>query len=86
MSLFRNPFNQDDPDRYSIWIMLVKRDIEAFMKTDWKAVAGDFIEEGFMGIDARFLNNPDSWKFHFNLTTLMAEQVQPSLLWKGRRS
>jgi len=70
MSLFRNPFNQDDPDRYSIWIMLVKRDIEAFMKTDWKAVAGDFIEEGFMGIDARFLNNPDSWKLSFpNLTT-----------------
>jgi enamine deaminase RidA (YjgF/YER057c/UK114 family) len=65
MRLFTNPFNQNDPDRYYIWEMLVERDIEAFMRNDWEAVAGDFIEEGFMGIDARFLNNPDSWKLFF---------------------
>jgi len=65
MSLFINPFNQHDPDRYSIWEMLVKRDIEAFIENDWEAVAGDFIEEGFMGIDARSSDNPDSWNLSF---------------------
>jgi len=70
MSMFVNPFNQNDPDRYYIWEMLVKRDIEAFMNNDWEEVAEDFVEEGFMGIDARFLNNPDSWRLFFpNLNT-----------------
>jgi enamine deaminase RidA (YjgF/YER057c/UK114 family) len=45
--------------------MLVKRDIDAFVNNDWGAVADDFIEEGFMGIDARFSNNPDSWRLSF---------------------
>ena len=65
MSHYNNPFNQHDPDRYYIWEMLVKRDIEAFVKNDWEEVAGDFIEEGFMGIDARSLSNPDSWNLSF---------------------
>ena len=53
MIQFINPFNQQDPDRYAIWEMLVKRDIEAFIDNDWDAVANDFVEDGFMGIDAR---------------------------------
>lgn len=65
MSQFINPFNKQDPDRYSIWEMLVKRDIEAFIKNDWEAIADDFIEEGFMGIDAQSSDNPDSWKVAF---------------------
>jgi enamine deaminase RidA (YjgF/YER057c/UK114 family) len=65
MSKYINPFNQQDPDRYAIWEMLVKRDIEAFINKDWEAVAGDFIEEGFMGIDARSSGNPDSWDLSF---------------------
>ncbi len=65
MSQFTNPFNQHDPDRYSIWEMLVKRDIDAFIKNNWEEVAGDFIEEGFMGIDARYSGNPDSWNLSF---------------------
>jgi enamine deaminase RidA (YjgF/YER057c/UK114 family) len=70
MSLFINPFNHNDPDRHYIWDMLVKRDIEAFLENDWEAVANDFIEEGFMGIDARSLDNPDSWRLSFpNLQT-----------------
>ncbi len=63
--LFVNPFSRHDPDRSQIWEMLVKRDIEAFMHKDWDAVAGDFIEEGFMGIDARSSGNPDSWRLSF---------------------
>ena len=46
MSHYKNPFNKNDPDRYQIWEMLVKRDIEAFINSDWEAVAKDFIEEG----------------------------------------
>lgn len=65
MSKYINPFNQQDPDRHAIWEMLVKRDIEAFTSNDWEAVAGDFIEEGFMGIDARSSGNPDSWNLSF---------------------
>jgi len=65
MSLFKNPFNPLDQDRYQIWEMLVKRDIEAFMENDWEKVAGDFVEEGFTGVDARFSSNPDSWKLIF---------------------
>jgi enamine deaminase RidA (YjgF/YER057c/UK114 family) len=65
MSHFINPFSPDDPDRHQIWEMLVKRDIESFMKNDWEAVAGDFIEEGFMGIDAHSSGNPDSWIMAF---------------------
>jgi reactive intermediate/imine deaminase len=65
MIQFVNPFPAHDPDRHQIWEMLVKRDIEAFISSDWNAVAGDFIEEGFMGIDARSSPNPDSWKVSF---------------------
>lgn len=65
MSIFINPFNSNDPDRYQIWGMLVQRDIEAFMENDWEKVAGDFVAEGFTGIDARFSSNPDSWKLVF---------------------
>lgn len=65
MIQFNNPFRQEDPDRHEIWEMLVKRDIEAFINKDWEGVAGDFAEEGFMGIDARSSGNPDSWNMSF---------------------
>lgn len=61
----QNPFPLTDSDRYQIWEMLVMRDIEAFAKADWSMVADDFIEEGFMGTDARRLSNPDSWTLAF---------------------
>ncbi len=59
-----NPF-PNDPDRQAIWEMLVERDIEAFIKQDWSLVTGDFIKSGFMGLDARFRANPDSWRLEF---------------------
>ena len=62
--LYRNPFPQD-PDRFQIWEMLVQKDIIAFCQQDWAMVAGDFIEANFMGIDARNLQNPDSWRMNF---------------------
>lgn len=65
MSEYRNPFNCNDPDRFSIWEMLVERDIKAFISQNWSMVEDDFIAEGFMGIDGRNLSNPDSWRLNF---------------------
>lgn len=64
-TLYRNPFRKSERDRFQIWKMLVERDIIAFCAQDWDLVAGDFIEENFMGIDARGLQNPDSWQMRF---------------------
>lgn len=63
--IMQNPFNETDIDRRYMWEMLVKRDIEAFLKEDWSMVANDFIAEGFIGIDGCDSVNPDSWKFRF---------------------
>lgn len=61
----QNPFPLSDGDRHSIWEMLVRRDIDAFLAADWAMVAGDFIEEGFIGIDGRREANPDHWRLSF---------------------
>ncbi len=60
----QNPFPHD-PDRYAIWEMLVTRDIQAFVTQDWNRVAQDFLEEEFMGIDARNRENPDFWSLKY---------------------
>lgn len=62
---FHNPFPAADTARHSIWEMLVTRDIDAFLAADWSMVAGDFIEEGFIGIDGRAETNPDEWRLAF---------------------
>jgi hypothetical protein len=59
-----NPF-PGDADRSAIWIMLVDRDIAAFVAADWSLVAGDFIETGFLGIDGKGADNPDGWRIGF---------------------
>ena len=61
---YLNPF-PNDPDRHQLWEMLVERDIIAFLGQDWQMVAEDFIEEGFIGIDAGRKSNPDSWRINF---------------------
>ena len=62
----QNPFSPSDPDRHAIWEMLVNRDTKAFTSQDWSAVADDFIEENFMGIDAGNLGNPDGWRLKYS--------------------
>ena len=59
-----NPF-PDDPDRGAIWTMLVERDIAAFIAADWSMVEGDFIAEGFLGIDAGKAGDLDGWTIGF---------------------
>ncbi|MCC5834728.1 MAG: RidA family protein [Opitutales bacterium] len=61
----KNPFPTTDSDRHAIWQMLVERDIAAFVAQDWNAVADDFVEAGFMGLDAGRRANPDSWSIAF---------------------
>ncbi len=65
MTSERNPFSSHDADRYALWDMLVRRDIEAFIAKDWSMVEKDFIAEGFMGIDAHHSDNPDMWRLQY---------------------
>lgn len=62
---FLNPFPSSDTARHAIWEMLVPRDIDAFLSADWSMVSGDFVEEGFIGIDGRRQTNPDDWRLTF---------------------
>lgn len=64
MSDMTNPF-PNDPDRSAIWTMLVERDIAAFVAADWSMVDGDFIKEGFLGINGGKSGNPDDWRISF---------------------
>lgn len=65
MMMYRNPFSDKDSDHYHIWQMLVHRDIEAFVRQDWSMVANDFLEEGFMGIDAGGREDPKTWQLKY---------------------
>ena len=62
---FKNPFPETDIARHSIWEMLVTRDIDAFLAADWSRVADDFVEDGFLGINASRDANPDNWRLSF---------------------
>lgn len=64
MSEIKNPFDTDK-ERRQIWEMLVRRDISAFVASDWAMVADDFIEEGFIGLHAHKSENPDDWTLAF---------------------
>ena len=64
MTIAENPF-ADDTDRATIWEMLVRRDIEAFVTQDWGMVSDDFDEQRFLGIHAHNSANPDDWDAAF---------------------
>ena len=57
-----NPFPPEDADRRAIWEMLVRRDSDFFLSGDWSLVAGDYVEEGFLGLGAAKSLNPDDWR------------------------
>ena len=65
MTYDANPFPEADGDRHAIWEMLARHDIDAYLAQDWGMVEGDFIAEGFFGLHAHGLSNPDSWKLAF---------------------
>ncbi|MCZ7487494.1 hypothetical protein [Rhizobium rhizogenes] len=71
---FKNPFAETDTARHSIWEMLVTRDIDAFLAADWSQVAGDFVEDGFLGINANRETNPDNWRLSFPSLTAYRDE------------
>ena len=60
-----NPFSPEERDRYEIWEMVVRVDIDAFLAEDWSMCQKDFVETHFIGIDAQHRDNPDSWKLSY---------------------
>lgn len=60
-----NPFESTKCDRWDIWEMLVRRDIDAFLAQDWNMVKGDFAPDRFFGLHAHGLSNPDSWRMGY---------------------
>ena len=71
---FKNPFPETDIARHSIWEMLVTRDIDAFLTADWSKVADDFVEDGFLGINANRDPNPDNWRLSFPSLTAYRDE------------
>lgn len=71
---FRNPFDGGDAGRRDIWTMLVERDIDAFLAADWSRVADDFVEDGFIGIDAGKETSPDRWRLAFPSLTAYRDE------------
>lgn len=62
MSEATNPFPPGDADRFAIWEMLVRRDSDFFLGGDWSLVADDYVEAGFLGIDAALSLDPAGWR------------------------
>ncbi|OEO31836.1 hypothetical protein VW23_014260 [Devosia insulae DS-56] len=57
-----NPFAAADADRFAIWEMLVRRDSDFFLSSDFSLVAADYVETGFLGIDAALSLDPANWR------------------------
>jgi hypothetical protein len=61
----QNPFAPSDAERHAIWDVLVRRDSEFFLSGDWSLVADDYVEFGFLGIDAGGHSDPSLWKIGY---------------------
>lgn len=57
-----NPLPPSDADRHAIWEMLVRRDSDFFLTSDWSLVADDYVEDGFLGIEAAKSLDPADWR------------------------
>jgi hypothetical protein len=73
MGAATNPFS-NDPDRRAIWTMLVERDIDAFLGSDWAMVEDDFIGESFFALHAHFKPKPDDWTMAFPMLSLYRDE------------
>ncbi|MDI9350342.1 MAG: hypothetical protein QM537_10125 [Candidatus Symbiobacter sp.] len=61
----QNPFAAaGDPDRTSIWDILVARDIAAFLAQDWAAHLADFDPAHFSAMNAHHSADPAAWKLY----------------------
>lgn len=69
MTPHQNPFDPADYDRHAIWETHVRREIEAFLKSDWKAVLDNFDQESFIAINANYSASPSEWAIAFSTLT-----------------
>ena len=60
-----NPFAPTDADRHAIWEVVVRRDSDFFLSGEWSIAAGDYVEDGFLGIDAGGQGDPGCWKIGY---------------------
>lgn len=61
-----NPFdNAVEPERASLWDLLVARDNEAFLAGDWGLCASDFDADRFDGISANGSLDPADWSLTY---------------------
>lgn len=78
-----NPF-ANDPDRFAIWEILMRRDFEAFVAADWSLIADDFMADEFYGVDAGKVGDPDHWKLRFpDLAAYRAEWMKQAVEFKS---
>jgi hypothetical protein len=61
-----NPFAPHDADQHAIWELLVRRDSDFFLSGDWLRVVDDYVETGFLGIDAGLSLDPANWRLAFS--------------------
>jgi hypothetical protein len=59
-----NPYAPSD-ERHAVFEMAVVRDVRAFVAGDWAAIAADFVEDGFFGLDGRGDASPASWRLTY---------------------
>ena len=57
-----NPFPASDADRHAIWEMLVRRDSDFFLTSDWSLVSDDYLDDRFIGIAAAKSLDPADWR------------------------
>lgn len=60
----QNPYRTGTGE-HELWNLLVRNDFEGFLAKDWERVAGDYIENGFFGIDLGKSRLPENWKLSF---------------------
>lgn len=61
-----NPFDAtSDPDRHAIWHLLIVKDSEAFLATDFSLLEPDFDAENFEGIRCGHSYDPGDWRIAF---------------------
>jgi hypothetical protein len=80
-----NPYPPGD-QRHAVFEMAVVRDVRAFVSGDWDAIAEDFLEDGFFGLDARGDASPASWRLTYpTLAAYRDRWLKQSVEFRARR-
>jgi hypothetical protein len=81
----QNPFAPGD-ERHAVFEMAVLRDVRAFVAGDWASIEGDFIENGFFGLDGRGSATPAGWRLTYPTLAAYRDRWQKqSVEFRARR-